>query len=225
VRRTRVVVTYVAGTALLGVSLATRPGSARFYGLTMGVAATWLTGALGAGPYRLGRKDILVPMALGAGAFGAFYGCALVARRIPLLRRAISGVLRYEDQGSSPLVLLTTLTNGIAEEVFFRGAVYEVAGKHPVAMSTVVYALSTTATRNPALVLASVVMGTLFGLQRSATGGILAPMVTHVTWSALMLRLLPRLFQDTPVQDMRPTGRLTGGTRPKRTRARSPRRS
>jgi hypothetical protein len=38
-------------------------------------------------------------------------------------------------------------------------------------------------------------MGTLFAWQRRATGGVQAPLLTHVTWSALMLRFLPRLFR------------------------------
>jgi CAAX protease family protein len=55
--------------------------------------------------------------------------------------------------------------------------------------------LATSATRNPALVLASVVMGSLFAAQRRSTGGIQAPLLTHLTWSALMLRFLPPLFK------------------------------
>ena len=39
-------------------------------------------------------------------------------------------------------------------------------------------------------------MGTLFGLQRRATGGLQAPALTHVTWSVLMLRHLPPLFRE-----------------------------
>jgi hypothetical protein len=39
-------------------------------------------------------------------------------------------------------------------------------------------------------------MGALFGVQRRLTGGIQAPVLTHVTWSALMLRFLPPLFAD-----------------------------
>jgi CAAX protease family protein len=87
---------------------------------------------------------------------------------------------------------------GAAEEVFFRGAVYDAFGARG---STAVYVLSTTATRNPALVLASAVMGTLFAVQRSRSGGVQAPLVTHVVWSALMLAFLPRLF---PPADNRP---------------------
>lgn len=207
-RRRRLVVagTSVAGAGLLGVSLATKPGSAEFYGLTLGVASTWIAGGLASGPLHLGRthkgrlqrsleRPVAAPILTGAGAFGVFYGCALVSRHIPVLDRAISSILQYSHQGSERLVLLTALANGVAEEVFFRGALYDAVGpRNPVARSTVVYALATTATRNPALVLASTVMGTLFAWQRRASGGIQAPLLTHVTWSALMLRYLPPLF-------------------------------
>ena len=64
-----------------------------------------------------------------------------------------------------------------------------------MAKSTAAYALATASTRNPALVLASVVMGLLFGLQRRASGGVEASALTHVTWSVLMLRYLPPLFR------------------------------
>ncbi len=198
----------VAGAGLLGVSLSTRPGSPAFYGLTMAVAGTWVAGGVASGPLHLGwmltpdaqlRRPVATPVLLGVGAFGAFYGAALVARRIPVLDRAVTRVLRYAHQGSTPLVATTALANAVAEEVFFRGALYAAIGAdRPVAVSTAVYMLATTATRNPALVLASVAMGTLFGLQRRITGGIQAPVLTHVTWSALMLRYLPPLFADRP---------------------------
>ena len=108
-------------------------------------------------------------------------------------------------------MLLTTLANGAAEEVFFRGALFAAVGpRYPVAKFTAMYALATTATRNPALVLASAAVGTLFALQRRATGGIQAPLLTHLTWSALVLRYLPPLFRDVratdaPVTDVSPT--------------------
>jgi uncharacterized protein len=38
-------------------------------------------------------------------------------------------------------------------------------------------------------------MGTMFAAQRRASGGLLAPMLTHVTWSALIVRFLPALFR------------------------------
>jgi membrane protease YdiL (CAAX protease family) len=200
----------LAGAGLLGTSLSTKPGSPQFYGLTLGAAATWLAGGLGSGPLHLGwiqqadhtlARPVSTPMLTGFGAFAVFYAGALAARHVPVLNRAISRVLQYAHQGSGPLVLLTTLANGAAEEVFFRGALYTaLGGKHPVAVSTAVYSLTTLATRNPALVLASAAMGTLFGLQRRATGGIQAPILTHLTWSTLMVHFLPPLFSDKTVQ-------------------------
>lgn len=196
----------VAGAGLLGVSLSTRPNSPQFFTLTLGVAATWVAGGLYSGPLHAGwvrtaadtyRRPVLTPIMTGAGAFGGFYGAALVARRIPILNRALTSILRYAHDDAHRLVLLTTLANGAAEEVFFRGALFAALGaRQPVSRSTAVYMLATTATRNPALVLASGVMGVLFALQRRASGGIQGPILTHLTWSALMLRYLPPLFQD-----------------------------
>ncbi|MRK01848.1 CPBP family intramembrane metalloprotease [Aeromicrobium sp. S22] len=208
----------IAGAALLGRSLTTEPDSKQFYGLTLGVAATWTAGALASGPLHRGweqaddnllRRPLVTPVALGVASFGAFYGAALVCRRVPVLNRALTDILAFADQGSAPLVAATTFANGAAEEVFFRGALYAAAGtRHPVAKSTAIYTLATTATRNPALVMAGGVMGTLFGLQRRASGGIQAPLLTHLTWSALMLRFMPPLFRreghDEVDQDLPP---------------------
>jgi uncharacterized protein len=66
---------------------------------------------------------------------------------------------------------------------------------HPLVQTTVAYTAVTAATRNPALVLAGAATSVLFGLQRRASGGILAPALTHLTWSLLILRYLPPLFQ------------------------------
>ncbi len=196
----------VVGAGLLGVSLSQKPGSKEFYGLTLAVAGTWVAGGIASGPLHLGwmrspkavlHRPVVTPVVTGVGIFGVFYSAALVARRIPLLNAAVTRILRYAHQGNPALVATTTLANGMAEEVFFRGALYAAAGTtHPVAKSTAVYALATTATRNPALVLASVVMGAMFGWQRKVTGGIQAPVLTHLVWSSLMLRYLPALFDD-----------------------------
>ena len=196
----------LAGAGLLGVSLSTRPGSWEFYGLTLGVAGTWVAGGFASGPLHLGwmqarddtlRRPVITPVLTGVATFGVFYGCALVARSIPVLDEAIGSVLSYAHQGNTFLVLLTTLANGAAEEVFFRGALYAAIGEHhPVELSTAVYALATVATRNPALVLAATAMGVLLGAQRRSSGGIQAPVLTHLTWSVLMLRYLPPLFRQ-----------------------------
>ena len=205
-RRRRVVVgVSVLGTGLLGLSLSTKPDSRAFYATTSAVAATWTAGGVISGPLHLGwiqsrdqhlRRPIVTPVATGVGAFGFFYACALLARRIPVLDRAIGNVLQFAEQGQGPLVVATTLANGLGEEIFFRGAMYAALDPgHAVVASTAVYTLTTASTRNPALILAAGVMGTLFGLQRRASGGLQAPILTHLTWSTLMVRYLPPLFR------------------------------
>lgn len=203
-RRRRVVsAVHLIGTAMLGASLSTKPASGRFYALSCSTAATWVAGSLFSGPLHLGwienrgrqlNRPVAVPVATGIGAFGVFCVGALVVRRIPLLDRAVSSALVFAERGRGPWVLLTTCANGIGEEVFFRGAMYAtLPGTHPVLSSTAAYILTTTATRNPALILAAAVMGTLFGYQRRATQGLQAPLLTHLTWSTLMVTLLPRI--------------------------------
>lgn len=217
-RRRRVVAgVSLAGAGLLGVSLSSKPGSRRFYGLALGVAGTWVAGGLASGPLHLGyqegpgdvlKRPVITPVATGVGAFGLFYGAALVVRHVPVLDRALRSILQFADEGSFPLTLFTTLANGAAEEVFFRGALYAAAGEsYPVAKSTAVYTLATVSTRNPALVLAAGVVGTLFGLQRRASGGIQAPMLTHLTWSTLMMKFLPPLFTPRATPADRPDRR------------------
>ena len=206
-RRRRVVTgVSVVGASLLGLGLSTRPGSTAFYVSTFGVATTWVAGGFASGPLHLGwmegrdeslKRPVITPVLTGAGAFAVFYSCALACRHVPVLNEAIASILKYADQGSMPLVTLTTLVNGAAEEVFFRGALYAAVGvDKPVAWSTAVYAVATIPTRNPALVLAASAMGALFAAQRRSSGGIQAPVLTHLTWSILMLRYLPPLFRD-----------------------------
>jgi hypothetical protein len=204
-RRLVVAGTSVVGAGLLGASMTTEPSSRRFYLLTGGAAVAWTAGGLLSGPLHLGwvespdrrlRRPVLVPVGTGVAAFGFFYGCALVARQVPFLDAAISSVLLFAEEGSEPLVLLTTYANAIGEEVFFRGALYAtLPPRSAVLTSTGVYALATAATRNPSLVLAAGVMGALFGWQRHVSGGIQAPLLTHLAWSTLMVRFLPPLFR------------------------------
>jgi uncharacterized protein len=204
-RRRRVIATGISGTALLGISLSTKAGSPEFYVLTLGLAGTWALGALGSGPVQLDiagirdkgmRQSVAVPVLTGVAAFGVFYGAARLARHIPALNRATANVLHYADEGSTPLVLLTASANAVAEEIFFRGSLWSlVQDTHPVVQTTVAYTAATAVTRNPALVLAGAATSVLFGLQRRASGGTLAPALTHLTWSLLTLRYLPPLFR------------------------------
>jgi CAAX protease family protein len=201
-RRRRLVVaaTLAVGTATLGATLAAPPGSLALTLLGFLLAAIWVAGSVAAGPLHLDRptdrfegRPNVAAVALGGLAFAAFLGASVVAPHVPGLDDAIDSVLATADAGPTTLVLAIAVVNAVAEERFFRGALpVALVGDHRAAVATVVYVLVTVATLNMALVLAAAAMGTVFMLERLATRGILAPTLTHVTWSTLILLALPR---------------------------------
>jgi uncharacterized protein len=202
-RRIVVAIALVVGAALLGLSLSVRPGDAAFYPLTLGVAAVWAVGTALSGPVHLGylsargslRRPVLTPFLFGLLAAAVFVLGALIVREISPLRDLVNHVLAHARQGQLALILLVTLVNGVTEELFFRGALFAAIGRRqPVLISTAIYAAVTVATGNPSLVFAALVMGLLFAAQRRASGGILAPMITHLTWSTVMVLALPPLL-------------------------------
>jgi membrane protease YdiL (CAAX protease family) len=199
-RRRVVTGTAAVGSLVLNRTFAQRPDSPAFYAHTAAAAATWVAGGLASGQLHLGRqpdlrRPVAAPLLTGAAAFGGLYAAGVLAKRVPFLEQHVQRVLTFAEQGSRLPVYLTTIGNGLAEEVFFRGGVYaSVPEPHQVAVTTAAYTLATVPTKNPALVLAAAGMGTLLALQRRASGGIQAPMITHATWSALVLRFLPPLF-------------------------------
>ena len=65
-------------------------------------------------------------------------------------------MLDHADQGSGPLLVLVTVVNGIAEELFFRGAAYAASTRYPVAGHDRRLRLATLATGNVMLAFAAV---------------------------------------------------------------------
>jgi membrane protease YdiL (CAAX protease family) len=208
-RRCVVGATLVVGVALLAATLAVSPRSTTFYLVGFVLAAVYVGGSLLSGPLHLGRtggapgtpdapaapgrRAVVGPIVLGVVSYLVFLALYLVARDLPLLEGALEGILEKADAAALGWVLALALANAVAEEVFFRGALPEAVGgrwAHPV--SVLAYAAVTIASRNLALVAAALVMGIVFTLERLSTRGILAPILTHVTWSTLMLLALPR---------------------------------
>ncbi len=203
-RRRQVVTVAVVliGAGVLGYSLRIEPGSPTFYVSTMVLAGVWVVGAFASGRLHLGRitrgeatlRPVVSPLAIGLALVALFVAGSLVVRQIGPLADYVTSVLAYADQGSVPVLVVITLINGIAEELFFRGAAYAAIPRHPVAWTTLAYFVATLATGNVMLAFAAILVGLVCGLQRRASGGVLAPIITHVTWSLSMLLVLPLIF-------------------------------
>lgn len=202
-RQVITVVVVIVGAVVLGVSLRIEPGSPWFYPSSLALAAVWAAGAFASGPLHLGRivtpdddprRPVLQPIALGLGLAAVFALGALLVRPIDPLADQVGNVLQFATEGSVPILAVITVINGIAEELFFRGAAYAAITRHPVVWTTVAYTVATAATGNIMLSFAAALLGLLVGLQRRASGGILAPILTHCTWSLAMLLVLPPIF-------------------------------
>jgi hypothetical protein len=142
------------------------------------------------------RRPVIAPIVVGAVLAAVFVVGALIVRHVELLADRVEGLLAFAKNGSWSAVLSLTVANGIAEEVFFRGAVQPALPENIRLPGTVViYAAVTMATGNVMLGVAAVLLGTVVGLQRQATNGVLAPILTHVTWSVSMLVALPLVFR------------------------------
>ena len=205
VRRRRIVVaiTLVIGAAVLGFSLRRHPGESSFYWLTLLLAAVWVVGSFVSGPLHLGgicwrdrnQRPVITGAAVRLLLGGVFMVGGLIAREIPPVAALITRVLLYAHHGWYPVIVVITLVNGVAEEVFFRGALYTALGRyHPLLISTVLYTCATLASGNPMLGFAAIILGTVCALERRATGGILAPMLTHLVWGLIMVLALPPMF-------------------------------
>ena len=202
-RRIVVVVVLLLGAGVLSLALRRHPGESAFYWLSLALAAVWGLGAFVSGPLHLGgarwrgrnQRPVISGTVIGLLLGGVFVLGGLIAREIPAVADLITRVLHYTDQGSWRLTMAVALIGGIAEEMFYRGAFYTALGRfHPALVSTVVYVVATLASGNPMLGFAAIFLGTVCALERRATGGVLAPILTHFVWTLVVLLALPPLF-------------------------------
>ena len=116
----------------------------------------WTVGAFASGPLHLGqimhhngpRRPVLPPILVGLALAGVFVVGGLMVRQVPALDEQVRNVLVHADQGVTLVLVLITALNGVAEELFFRGAAYAATTRYPVPVTTVAYTAVTLATGN-----------------------------------------------------------------------------
>lgn len=198
-RRVVSAATLVVGAGVLAWSLRLPPGDALFYPGTLLLALTWIGGARLSGPLpprhrRTGESRLRVlAEALAAGLIlvTIFLVGAVVVSLVPALATPVQEFLDHARKGNLLLVAAITAANGLAEELFFRGALFAALPRRwQLAGTTVAYTVVTALSGVPLLALAALLLGVVVVLQRRATSGLLASVVTHLVWSLGMLLLL-----------------------------------
>ncbi|MFS0886942.1 CPBP family intramembrane glutamic endopeptidase [Aeromicrobium sp. 179-A 4D2 NHS] len=194
-RRGWVVVTLVVGAAALAFTLNRPTGDDLFLVTGYAMAAVWAGGALLSGP--IPRSDAgagraaLIGAAVGAVLLGACLVVAVLIADVPALAEPADELLEHADGALLP-VLLMTAVNGVGEEMFFRGALHDsLPRRWAWLVSTAVYTLTTAGSGIALLVLAAAMLGGVTAFLRERTGGLAAPIATHLVWSLGMLLLLP----------------------------------
>lgn len=202
-RRIVVGIVLVVGAGLLYFMHTKEPGNPAFYWLALGLATVWVTGAWLAGPLHLGavrfrgrnERPVFTGTGIGLGLGAIFVLGGLVVKQIPPLSAQVTDILQFATDAPWREVVLIALFNAIAEEVFFRGALFSAFGRHyPMVCSTLLYVAAILAAGNPMLGFAALVLGGVCAVERRATGGVLAPVLTHLVWGLIMVLALPPLF-------------------------------
>jgi len=186
-------VALAVGSFMLAWSLRVAPGEPTYYAAAIAVTATWIVGGLVSGRVYLGsRRGIVAAIVVGTLLLAAFLGLAALLSPVPVLHDSLLLLLGHFRWGILPVTAALALLNSVGEELFFRGSLYAaVGGRQALLVTTLVYAVATIPTGIPMLALAAALLGFVTGLQRRATGGVLAPMITHVIWTLGMIFLLP----------------------------------
>ena len=177
-RRRRVVaaVTLLVGAVVLAWALRIEPGDPTFYVATFALAGVWAGGAFLSRPApprarptpatagsRAGRSCSRSPS--GPCCSGCSWSVRSSSRRSRSCATRCRSCSTTPGSARSPLVAVITIVNGIAEELYFRGALYAAVGRrHAVAVTTVVYTLVTATSGIPLLVFAAALVGLVVAL-------------------------------------------------------------
>ncbi len=196
-RRFIVVLTLLAGVAMLTRMLQLEPGDETFVISALATAAIWALGARACGPLAIRgpttpHRQAGIAVLAGCLALVVCLAVGALVADLPFLAEPAQDLLAHRGDAALPVMVLLTALNGVAEELYFRGALYDaLPARSAWLITAVVYAIAVLPSGILLLSAAAALLGLLTGLLRRATGGLLAPIVAHLIWSLGMLLLLP----------------------------------
>jgi uncharacterized protein len=129
--------------------------------------------------------DVAVGVGSGLALYVVFWiGEQLLVIVLPALAAEVVDLYAVRGETKPAYVPLILLIAAPAEELFFRGLVQQRAG---VAVALVVYGAVHLWERKVILVVAALVGGAYWGALLSLTGGLVAPIVSHLVWALLII--------------------------------------
>ncbi|MDV6000012.1 CPBP family intramembrane metalloprotease [Kocuria rhizophila] len=121
-----------------------------------------------------------------------FVAGGFMVRFIPFLGEPVHELLNHARVGSLFMVALTTAVNGVAEETYYRGALWRVLPRgRRILVTTIAYTAVTSLVGIPLLAFAAAALGAFVGYLRERTRSLVPPIVAHLVWSLTMLFVLP----------------------------------
>lgn len=148
-------------------------------------------------------------LAVGAGAgFALFLGTrvfvAIASHWGPFARHVEEAYREAAEEPVRAALVLSLLVSVPAEEIFYRGLVQRTlwgtplgAGGAAVAV-LLLYVLGNLPSRSLPIVAGAVVGGAVWGALAWWSGGLAAPLASHILWTGLMLVLPPKVGREAP---------------------------
>lgn len=110
-------------------------------------------------------------------------GFAVVAWLLPAFGHQVRDLYRLGDGDTAARMVGPVVAMGVAEELLFRGVLQGIGG---VAVMLAAYTAVQVFERKWALALAALLGGAVWGALFAWRGGLVAPIVAHVVWTAML---------------------------------------
>ncbi len=180
-------------------------GRRRFWARAAGAGIVIAIYAVAAGPAAIGRLfthgdpaiEAVIGVASGLALYGLFWlGEQLLVVIVPGLASEVQDLYAVRGATHPAVMVLVLAAAASGEELFFRGLLQQRAG---FVAAVVVYGAVHLWERKVILVLSALVAGAWWGALLGLTGGLVAPVASHLTWCLLIIVWRPA----------RPTARAT----------------
>lgn len=146
---------------------------------------------------RLLARDLGVGLGVGVVmTVGTYAFFALGERLWPPLAGHVGGLYRDAHKENLVFAMLATVAAVVAEEVLWRGPLLGILKRRiglrgAAAISLVTYVLACSTSRSVIVVVSALVCGAFWLVERVATRSIVAPLVSHLMWTMVVVHLLP----------------------------------